>query len=49
MKLSNTSMLEAGDILALLREFNSEAENILAHLDALERACEEEIAARATH
>lgn len=31
--------LEASDILALLREFNSEAQNILAHLAALERAC----------
>lgn len=38
----NGSMLEAGDILALLREFNSEAENVIAHLEAISRACQEE-------
>ena len=39
MRLLRTSLLQSGDVLDLLREFNSEAENILAHLCSLERAC----------
>lgn len=44
MLKSNTSMLEASEILALLREFNCEAENILTHMEAIKRACQDEIA-----
>ena len=40
----NATTLEDGEILALLREFNSEAENILAHLTTLERECQAELA-----
>jgi hypothetical protein len=44
MLKSNTSTLEAGEILALLREFNCEADNILTHLEAIKHDCQEEIA-----
>ncbi len=39
------SMLRATDaasLLALLREFEAEAKNVLAHLQAIEDACEQE-------
>lgn len=44
MLKTNATTLEDGEILALLREFNSEAENILIHLAALERECQAELA-----
>lgn len=44
MSKTNKCMLDASEILALLHEFNSEAENIISHLDALEFACKNETA-----
>ena len=35
-----TSILESGNILALLREFNDEAERILAHLNDIQKECQ---------
>lgn len=44
MLKSNTLTLDTSDILALLREFNSEAENVIAHLEEIQRACRSQIA-----
>lgn len=40
--MSNTTQnrLSADDILALLREFNIEAENLITHLEAIGHACQ---------
>ncbi len=42
MEKSYAQMLEYGGISALLKEFNSEAENVIAHLTAIDAACQSE-------